>query len=109
MPVLQNLALTLGTLLARLHSASLEGEPSAASAIWSIVAENPESFEAEQAAAGAVYASQSLADLVRWQTGLQRLGLDLGIEPPTTDAPSADLAALFGTPPAPPPPTPPSP
>jgi hypothetical protein len=108
-PVLQNLALTLGTLLARLHSASLQGEPSAASAVWSLIAENPEGFEAEQAAAGAVYANQSLADLVRWQTELQSLGLDLGIKPAAADAPSADLAALFGTPPAPPPPIPPGP
>ncbi len=107
--VLQNLALTLGTLLARLHSASLEGEPSAASAIWEAISVDPEGFEADQAAAGVAYSSQSLADLVSWQAELQGLGLNLGIQPDTADAPSPNLASLFGTPPLPLPPTPPSP
>jgi hypothetical protein len=107
--VLTGLAHILGTILARLHSASLFGEPSPAGAIWSRIATNPNGFEDEQADVGVAYAEQTLADQTGWQSLMQTLGLNLGVLPDPGDAPSPDLAALLGTPPAPPPPTPPSP
>ena len=108
-PVLTDLAEQLGKILARLHSASVNGQPGQAAAIWSVISTDVAGFEAEQADVGAAYANQSLSDFVQFQGALQTLGLSLGLPPDPGDAPRPDEAALIGTPPAPLVPTPPSP
>jgi uncharacterized protein (DUF2252 family) len=108
-PVLTDLAKRLGAILARLHAASLEGQPGAAPAIWSRISTDVDGFEDEQATAGVTYAKQSLSDLPRFQDALQQLGTSLGLPPDPSDAPSPDEAAILGVPPAPLAPTPPSP
>ena len=107
---LVNMAGPLGMILARLHAAPCNGQPSAASAIWGIISTDVNGFEDEEAQVGASYAQQVLADLPRFQAALQTLGTSLGVPFDALDAPSPDLAALLtNLMPAPLPPTPPLP
>jgi uncharacterized protein (DUF2252 family) len=108
-PVLMDLAKRLGMILARLHSAPLDDQPSAAPVLWARISTDLDGFEDEEATAGASYALQALADYPRFQAAIQTLGTSLGLPPDPGDAPTPDEAAILGVPPAVPLPTPPSP
>jgi uncharacterized protein (DUF2252 family) len=107
--VITDLAHQLGLLLSRVHAASLEGQPGAASVIWSLISADEEGFVEEQASVGMSYAHQSMSDFPLFQAALQTLGTSLGLARDPSDDPPPDLAALLGVPPPPPAPTPPSP
>ncbi len=98
---LTDMAEQLGRILARLHAAPMNGQPSAASTIWAVISTDTNGFLDEQATVGEAYAEQSLADLPRFQTALQQLGTRLGCPLDPGDAPPPDEALLLGTPPTP--------
>lgn len=100
---LTDLASTLGTLLARVHTARVDGT-SAAQPIWNLVGQDPDGFADEQANVADLYAAEMLDDQTRFRRAVQKLGPSLGIPTSPSDLPTGDLAALYGTPPASPPP-----
>ncbi|APR74768.1 Hypothetical protein A7982_00114 [Minicystis rosea] len=92
------LARVLGTLLARVHAASLD-QSAPAAVIDAAIGSNASAFADEQADVGDAYAARVLADHQRFVTVLDELGPRLGIPFDPADTPSPDLAALYGTPP----------
>ena len=87
-------AARLGALLARVHAA-------AAGEIAGAIGKDRARFADEQVAAATSYASQVASDWPRFRHALEDLGPTLGVTAGDDDAPSADLAALYGEPPSP--------
>jgi hypothetical protein len=90
----------LGALLARMHAAPPGDGSDPATAIAAAIAADPEGFANEQAEIGDAYAQRVLADWPLFKDALAQLGPDLGFPVTPDDAPSPDLAAVYGTPPA---------
>lgn len=97
--VLAELAHALGRLVARVHATPLDDEPEPAKRIQSMFAEDRAGFSDEQAEVAVRYAARVKADAVLFARALDHLGPTLGVPSSAEDAPSADLAALYGTPP----------
>ncbi len=92
------LARSLGRLLARIHAAPLRIDELPAREIAAAVGVDLDAFAEEQAAIGDAYAARVLADHALFQDALARLGPTLGVPIEPADAPSPDLAALYGAP-----------
>lgn len=93
---LAELGTVLGTLVARAHV-------SEARAIAGRIAIDRDGFIAEQVEIGREYAALTLEDHARFVRSLRRRdGLRLGIPFDPADAPSPDMAAVYGAPPSPP-------
>ncbi len=101
---LTDLATTLGQLVARVHTTRVQGVTDGANAIWRMIGTDPNGFEDEQADVADTYAAEMLDDQERFRRALAKLGPTLGIPFDPADAPTGDLAALYGTPPQSPPP-----
>jgi uncharacterized protein (DUF2252 family) len=97
--VLTDLAQRMGGLIARVHSAPFADSPNPAAVINARIAADTDAFEDEQADAGDAYATEVLADFLRFQNGLITRGPSLGVPIDPSDLPPPDLQALYGTPP----------
>jgi uncharacterized protein (DUF2252 family) len=97
--VLADLGHRLGALIARVHAVSVPDTGSAAGAVAAIISQDPKGFADEQADVASAYAAQVVGDLSRFQDARVRFGSLLGVPVSEADAPSPDLAALFGVPP----------
>lgn len=96
---LLSLARVLGALLARLHAASIDGEPSAAPLLAEMVRGQEAAFAADHAAHAVALADQIEADFQHFREALRVLGPTLGLSRRATEAPPpVDLRALFGVP-----------
>jgi hypothetical protein len=96
------LAKATGTVLARVHTQGPEGVANAR-ALYRAMSVDLDGFVNELADFGDAYAASTLADHAHFVRGLRTHGMRLGVPFDPIDAPSPDLAALFGNPPAPPP------
>jgi len=92
------LASDLGALLARVHATPSPVSDDPAGAIAARIASDPEGFADEQANVALSYGDRAFADYARFQHVLDVLGPRLGVPLDPSDAPSPDLAALFGSP-----------
>lgn len=95
---LQSMASAMGHVLARVHTAG-DGGVELAQAISARIAVDPALFVEEQADFGASYADRTIQDHGYFVRALARDGFRLGIPEDPRDLPSADLRALYGTPP----------
>ena len=90
---LKELGTVLGALVARAHA-------SEAKAIAEVIGRDRDGWVAEQTQAGRAYAALVMEDYRRFVRSLHRRdGLRLGIPFDPADAPSPDLASVFGVPP----------
>lgn len=90
---LRDLGIVLGSIVARAHAPE-------ARAIAAKIAIDRDGWVAEQTEAGRVYAALVMKDHERFVRSLHRRdGLRLGIPVDPADAPSPDLASVFGRPP----------
>ena len=96
------LAKATGTVLARVHTQGPEGVANAR-ALYRAMSVDLDGFVNELADFGDAYAASTMADHAHFVHGLRTHGMRLGVPFDPSDAPSPDLAALFGNPPAPPP------
>jgi uncharacterized protein (DUF2252 family) len=96
---LTTLATDLGSLLARVHSAPSKASSAPAAAIWARIGSDPDGFADEQADAATDYGDQVTVDFALFSAALKALGPTLGVELDASDAPPADLAAVYGDPP----------
>ena len=99
---LGELARTLGTVVARVHTTDRrapEAGLARARAIWQRLAEDPEGFADEQADVGVAYTDSVLSDHAAFVRALVALGPRLGLPVAPEDAPRADLALLYAAPP----------
>jgi uncharacterized protein (DUF2252 family) len=96
------MAAAMGLVLARVHTAGDDGV-AIAQAISARFVVDMDGFVDEQADFGASYADRTMADHTHFVRALQRDGFRLGIPLDTSDEPSPDLRALYGTPPSLPP------
>jgi len=94
-----DLATELGQTLARIHAGSEASLPGTISAIDLAIGDDRAAFADEQTAVALEYADVVEGDYARFRDALDTLGPTLGFRNDTTDAPDADLAALYGTPP----------
>jgi hypothetical protein len=65
--------------------------------------QDPEGFCDEQANVATAYSDRLYADSSIFRNSVKSLGYSLGVNVAASDAPPANLAALYGTPPAEPP------
>lgn len=93
------LATRLGALLARVHASRLGTEPSPAAVISARIEADGTAFEDEQADVAVEYAETVKSDWALFRAALADKGPTLGVPFDESDAPRADLRALFGTPP----------
>jgi uncharacterized protein (DUF2252 family) len=96
---IQGLGFELGRLIARVHATPTDDEENPAVRIRDRIAEDPNGFADEQADAAVRYAARVSDDFPRFQRALEDVGRTLGVRVTTDDAPSADLALLYGIPP----------
>lgn len=96
---IQGLAVELGRLLARIHATPTDDENDPAGRIRDRIAEDPDGFANEQADAAVRYAARVSDDFPRFQRALEDVGPTLGVRVTPDDAPTADLALLYGNPP----------
>ncbi len=87
----------LGRLQARIHSNPVAGSP--ARAIAERIASDPSGFVTEQARVAVAYAAEVRQDFLLFRDARERLGETLGLARGPEDAPSAELASLYGAPP----------
>jgi uncharacterized protein (DUF2252 family) len=96
---IRGLAVELGRLMARVHATPTDDAENPAARIRDRIAEDPDGFADEQADAAVRYAARVSDDFPRFQRVLEDVGPTLGVRVTIDDAPSADLALLYGTPP----------
>jgi uncharacterized protein (DUF2252 family) len=98
---LSQLGNILGGLLARIHATPTPDNATPARDVWAVIARDPTGFEDEQTDAALSYAHRVESDFTLFNRALTDFGPLLGVRPQPSDAPPADLAAVYGNPPPP--------